>query len=84
MPKRPSTDPNLFAKSVFDKLLAKYDPDSVPSEPQPETPNPKAQAAGRKGGLVGGKARAKALTPKKRKQIAKKAANSRWAGKKDN
>lgn len=33
---------------------------------------------GRKGGLKGGKARADKLTPEQRKEIAKKAANSRW------
>ena len=37
-----------------------------------------AAALGRKGGLVGGKARAKALSPKRRKEIAKKAAATRW------
>jgi hypothetical protein len=71
-------DPVQIAKRIYDQFLAKNDPDSVPSEPQPETPNPKAQAAGRKGGKIGGKARAAALTPRKRKQIAKKAAKARW------
>jgi hypothetical protein len=37
-----------------------------------------ASAMGRKGGLKGGKARAKALSPKKRSEIAKKAAAARW------
>jgi len=32
----------------------------------------------RQGGLKGGKARAKALSPAKRKAIAKKAAKARW------
>ncbi len=32
----------------------------------------------RKGGLIGGKARAEKLSPKKRKAIAKKAARARW------
>ena len=32
----------------------------------------------RKGGLIGGKARADKLTPAKRKAIAKKAAKARW------
>lgn len=35
----------------------------------------------REGGLKGGKARAKALSPAKRKAIAKKAARTRWATK---
>ena len=33
---------------------------------------------GRKGGLKGGKARAKKLTPEQRKEIARKAASARW------
>ena len=32
----------------------------------------------RRGGLKGGKARAKALTPKKRQEIASKAGRARW------
>lgn len=40
--------------------------------------NPDAVALGRLGGLKGGKARAEKLSPKKRKAIAKKAAQSRW------
>ena len=31
------------------------------------------------GGKIGGKARAQSLTPSKRSEIAKKAANARWA-----
>ncbi len=47
------------------------------TEPQePETP---AQASGRKGGLKGGKARAEKLTPAERSEIARKAAQARWA-----
>lgn len=42
-----------------------------------ETPDP-AKEYMRKGGLKGGKARAKALSPAKRKAIAKKAAKKRW------
>lgn len=33
----------------------------------------------RKGGLKGGKARAEALSPRRRSEIAKKAAQKRWA-----
>ena len=40
--------------------------------------NPAAVALGRKGGLVGGKARAAALSSKDRSAIAKKAAEARW------
>ena len=37
-----------------------------------------AKALGRKGGLKGGKARAEKLTPERRSEIAKKAAQARW------
>ena len=40
--------------------------------------DPAAVALGRKGGLKGGKARAKSLTPDQRSEIAKKAAKVRW------
>lgn len=43
--------------------------------------NPAAVALGRLGGLKGGKARAEKLSAKKRSQIAKKAAKTRWASK---
>ena len=44
--------------------------------------NPAAVILGRLGGLKGGKARAEALSPRKRKEIARKAAAKRWAKKK--
>lgn len=40
--------------------------------------DPAAVALGRRGGLKGGSARAKALTAKRRAQIARKAAAARW------
>ncbi len=39
-----------------------------------------AQTNGRNGGLKGGKARAAKLTPEKRSEIAKRAAQARWKG----
>ena len=41
--------------------------------------NPAAVALGRLGGLKGGRARAKALSAKRRKAIASKAATARWS-----
>lgn len=41
-------------------------------------PNPHAAALGRLGGLKGGPARAAALSPKRRREIAKAAARARW------
>jgi hypothetical protein len=38
-----------------------------------------ARTLGRLGGLKGGKARAKALTPERRKEIAQKAIAARWS-----
>lgn len=46
-----------------------------PEEPQPLPPK---AAAGRKGGLKGGKARAEKLTPAERAESARKAAAARW------
>jgi hypothetical protein len=44
--------------------------------------DPAAVALGRRGWLVGGPARRAALTPEQRTESAKKAAASRWAGRK--
>lgn len=51
--------------------------ESHAQEPAKEK-NPAAVALGRLGGLKGGKARAAKLTAKRRKEIAKKAAQARW------
>ena len=48
------------------------------TSPEVEGKNPHAVALGRLGGLKGGKARAKKLTPEQRREIAKKAAEKRW------
>jgi len=82
MNKKPIKDPNLFAKSVFDNLLDKLDPEAAAEKEatkKPETKDPKKQAAGRKGGIKGGQSRAKNLTPEKLGAIAKQAAKARWA-----
>jgi len=57
----------------------------VKEEPIPipvKEKNPAAVALGRLGGLKGGKARAQKLSAKKRTEIAKKAAQKRWANEK--
>jgi len=51
--------------------------------PATEMPSPAAMTAyftalGRAGGLKGGRRRAEILSPRKRKQIARKAAETRW------
>jgi hypothetical protein len=74
--KRPS-DINIIASQI----VAEATQEEIPKEPI-QTPtkekNPAAVALGRLGGLKGGKARAKKLSPKKRKEIARKAAKTRW------
>lgn len=54
--------------------------DGTPLEPIP-VKNPHAVALGRLGGVVGGPARAAAMSPRKRSQIAKRAAMARWKSK---
>jgi hypothetical protein len=75
-PKRPR-DPNQLAKSVVDLATG----ETVEST-QENGRNPHAVALGRLGGLKGGKARAKALSPERRSEIAKKAGRTRWKKKK--
>ena len=48
-----------------------------PLPPGEGPPNTKAVKRGRKGGKIGGKARAAALSPRRRKAIAKKASAAR-------
>jgi hypothetical protein len=52
-------------------------PKTLPPSERTEK-NAEAVKRGAKGGAVGGKARASALTPAKRAKIAKRAAKARW------
>ena len=70
--KRPR-DPNQLAKSIVD--IATGATEDRPPTPEEEGKDPAAAALGRKGGA----ARAKALGPKRRAEIAKRAARKRWA-----
>ena len=47
--------------------------------PKPRKKNPAAVALGKLGASKGGKARAAALSPKERSEIARKAAETRWS-----
>lgn len=67
-----SRDVNQMAKNIIDQMTG-----DAPRE-FPPVKNAAAVELGRRGGLKGGKARAKALSAKKRKEIAKKAAAARW------
>ena len=74
---KPKRDLNQLAKRIVDIVTGDAEPD--PDEPKDEEgKNPAAVSLGRLGGLKGGKARAAALSPKKRSAIAKKAAAARW------
>jgi hypothetical protein len=54
-------------------------PEAAPATAEPENPkNPAAVTLGRLGGLKGGKARAEALSQRKRTEIARLAASARW------
>ncbi len=84
MPKRSSirknADVNQLAKSIVDQITGGDTP-TPPEPPSTGAKNPAAVALGRLGGIKGGKARAESLTAKKRSEIAKKAAQARWAKK---
>jgi hypothetical protein len=66
--KKKEEDPNTLAASIVEQATGT----------KIKQKNPAAVALGRLGGLKGGKARAKKLGPKKRKEIAQKAAKARW------
>lgn len=76
--KRPR-DLNRLAFSILEDAT----PEDRPVPPPPDEPekNPAAVALGRLGGLKGGRARARKLTPEQRSEIARKAAKARWARK---
>ena len=69
-PKRPR-DPNQLAKLIVDIAsgVAADEPPKILTS---------AQEFARSGGLKGGRARADALTPEQRVEIAKQAAAKRW------
>ncbi len=70
--KRPR-DPNQLAH-----LIGQIATGEVTEERPEDKRNPAAVLLGALGASKGGKARAKALSEKQRKAIAKKAANARW------
>ena len=69
MPKRssktPPRDVNVLAAGIIEQVTG-------------DDKNPHAVALGRLGGLKGGAARAKKLTPEQRSEAARKAARARW------
>lgn len=76
-PKRPR-DPNQLAKMILDLATGEVEEENIN-----EGKNPHAVALGRRGGQKGGAARAKKLSPERRREIARGAATRRWGGKND-
>jgi hypothetical protein len=66
-------DLNQLAAAIVDTATNEDAP-----APVDDGKDPAAVALGRKGGLKGGKARAAALTPERRREIAQKAVAARW------
>jgi hypothetical protein len=79
MPKRSSKprDLNALAARIVDEATGETS--EAKPKPEPEK-DPAAVELGRRGGLKGGKARAKKLSAKERSEIARKAAATRWKG----
>ncbi len=78
--KKKETDFSITAFRVVQEATEENSPEK-PETKQEETAegkNPNAVALGRLGGLKGGKARASKLSPEQRKEIARKAAKTRW------
>lgn len=73
--KRPPRDVNELARYVLDVTIGEEE------KIEPRQKNPAAVALAKLGASKGGKARAKSLSAKKRKEIASKAAVARWANK---
>jgi hypothetical protein len=80
--KKRDSDFAVTAFRVVQEATGQSESKSEETELEPvEGKNPHAVALGRLGGLKGGKARFQKLTPEQRKEIARKAAQARWAKK---
>ncbi len=77
MAKTKGGDFAAIARRVVEQAIGEH-LDGTPLEELNEGKNPHAVALGRLGGEKGGKARAKKLSGRRRKDIAKKAATARW------
>lgn len=73
-PRRRPRDPNQLAKLITDIAAGKI-PDPMVTEDGRDLA---AVILGRRGGIKGGKARAESLSAERRREIAVKAAQSRW------
>lgn len=81
--KKKKIDLNELAADILEETVEPEEPKKKPKpKPEDEGKNPAAVALGRLGGLKGGKARAKKMTPEERSESARKAALARWKKKK--
>lgn len=69
---------NVYQQATADKPEIAAQSDTEPVLPVVEK-DPNAVALGRRGGLVGGKARSAKMTAEERSESARKAAAARWA-----
>lgn len=72
---------SIVEKAIGERLAGEPEPEE-PEQQEQDTRNPAAVVLSKLGASKGGKARAKKLSKKRRSEIAKKAAESRWARKK--
>jgi hypothetical protein len=70
---KPPKDVNILAKYIVDAATGKTD------KIEPPVKNPHAQALSKLGASKGGNARSAKLTDERKKEIAAKAAETRWA-----
>jgi hypothetical protein len=82
MPKRTSKSRARDVNQLAHRLVEMPTIDSpIVIEPSPVTESDISRvmaAMGRRGGQIGGKRRLETMTPERRREIAKKAASSRW------
>jgi hypothetical protein len=72
----------VVAEATGQRERTTFQTEAPPPPPDPETVRAAAAALSRLGASKGGKARAAAMSPSKRKAIARKAAAARWGNKK--
>lgn len=70
-------DPAQLAKLIVDIATGEVE-DREPT-PEEQGKDPAAVRSGRRGGIKGGKARAASMTPERRAEIARQAAEKRWS-----
>jgi hypothetical protein len=81
MPKRLSRDINQAAYQIVHRSTATEDREARPPKISSSDISRVMSAMGRKGGKIGGKRRMTTMTAEQRREVALKAAKTRWARK---